>query len=75
MCPECGSYLIRLVQFNFGICSQTGYHDCGEYYECRECGAAGEPNDLVVGNRFTWKRNAAVTSRPVESLRANGITS
>lgn len=65
MCPECGSDAIRLVEFDFGICSQTGYHDYGEYYECRECGAKGDPDDLILENRFV--RQTAV-SEPVETV-------
>ena len=47
MCPECGGDRIRLVEFDFGTCSQTGYHDCGESFQCLECGATGDPDELV----------------------------
>ena len=49
MCPDCGSDRIRLIEFHFGICSQTGYHDCGEYFRCVDCGATGDPDELSIG--------------------------
>ena len=46
MCPECGSHQVTIHEFDFGVCPQTGYHDAGERFHCRECGAAGEPSEL-----------------------------
>jgi len=51
MCPECGSDRMRLIEFDFGICSQTGYRDCGEYFQCSDCGATGDPEELSVDDR------------------------
>ena len=48
MCPECGSDHISIEEYDFGICSQTGYHDCGEYFRCGDCGATGDPDELSV---------------------------
>ncbi len=45
MCPECGSSQVTIEAFDFGICSQTGYHDAGERFRCRECGATGDASD------------------------------
>ena len=51
MCPDCGSDQIDIVEFDFGICPQTGYHDCGELFRCLECGAAGELGELLDSER------------------------
>jgi hypothetical protein len=48
MCPECGSDYITIEEFDFGICSQTGYHDAGERFRCGACGATGGASDLVA---------------------------
>jgi len=59
MCPECGGDLIRVVEFDFGICSQTGYHDCGERFQCRECGASGSMDDLSIDRNVMRLKNGA----------------
>jgi hypothetical protein len=48
MCPECGSDNVQVTPFDFGRCPQTGYHDVGERYECNECGAFGDVDELVT---------------------------
>ena len=48
MCPECGSDNIRIEPYDFGRCSETGYHDAGERYRCLECGSSGDAEDLVA---------------------------
>jgi hypothetical protein len=30
------------------ISPQTGYHDAGERYQCLECGATGDADELVM---------------------------
>ena len=45
MCPECGSDHISFEEFDFGVCSQTGYHDAGERFSCGACGATGDATD------------------------------
>ncbi len=45
MCPECGSDHITFEEYDFGICSQTGYHDAGERFRCGTCGATGDVAD------------------------------
>ncbi len=45
MCPECGSDYISIEEYDFGICSQTGYHDAGEHFRCGACGATGDADD------------------------------
>jgi len=46
MCPDCGSERIHVIVFDSGVCSETGYHDCGERFQCRDCGSTGDPGDL-----------------------------
>ena len=48
MCPECGSENVRVVEYDFGRCRETGYHDAGERYECHVCGACGDAGELVT---------------------------
>ena len=48
MCPECGSDDIRIEEYDFGRCPETGYHDAGERYRCLACGATGDADELVV---------------------------
>ena len=47
MCPECGSDEVVINEYDFGICSQTGYHDAGERFRCLACGAQGDADDLA----------------------------
>ena len=47
MCPECGSDNVRVEEYDFGKCPETGYHDAGERYRCLECGAIGDADELV----------------------------
>ena len=47
MCPECLSNDVEVHEFDFGVCPQTGYHDAGEQFRCRACGATGDADDLV----------------------------
>ena len=46
MCPECGSDNVSVVEYDFGRCPETGYHDAGERYECHDCGAYGDADEL-----------------------------
>lgn len=46
MCPECGSNNIRVEPYDYGVCRETGYHDAGERYTCRNCGGSGDADDL-----------------------------
>jgi hypothetical protein len=48
MCPECGSENVRVVEYDFGRCRETGYHDAGERYECHDCGAYGDADELEL---------------------------
>ena len=50
MCPECGSDNVRIEPYDFGRCSETGYHDAGERYRCLECGASGDAEDLLAAD-------------------------
>jgi rubredoxin len=53
MCPECGSGEVTVQKYDFGICRETGYHDTGERFRCRACGAAGDAEDLVPCNSIS----------------------
>jgi hypothetical protein len=46
MCPECDSTQLKITEFDFGTCPETGYHDAGERFECQDCGAEGDADDL-----------------------------
>jgi rubredoxin len=50
MCPECGSDEVTAEEYDFGICRETGYHDAGERFRCRACGAEGDAEDLVAAD-------------------------
>ena len=45
MCPECGGEA-RVYEYDFGRCSETGYHDAGECYRCLDCGQTGDAADV-----------------------------
>jgi hypothetical protein len=47
MCPECGSNNVRIEVYDFGVCHETGYHDAGERFECRDCGAKGDVAEVA----------------------------
>ena len=51
MCPECGSSDVAVMEYDYGVCSETGYHDAGERFRCRACGATGGVDDLVTVGR------------------------
>jgi hypothetical protein len=64
MCPQCGSDDVRIEEYDFGICRETGYHDAGEIFICRACGAKGEIDELVIP---TEDDDAACNPRSVGS--------
>lgn len=45
-CPQCGSPDLRFEDCDFGVCSQTGYHDAGERISCLRCGYDIDPREL-----------------------------
>jgi len=45
-CPQCSGQDLRIVPYDYGTCSQTGYRDAGERWECRTCGAIGDGDGL-----------------------------
>jgi len=47
MCPECSSEKVYATPYDYGIDSDTGYHDQGEMARCSECGWQGVPEDVV----------------------------
>jgi len=50
VCPACGSWKLIAVEYDFGICSQTGYHEAGERFRCTVCGDQGDADELVCPN-------------------------
>ena len=53
MCPECDGFNLVVKHYDCGVCHQTGYHDAGEYFECRDCGAKGDVSEIVlVGDSY-----------------------
>jgi len=46
MCPDCGSSNVRVQSYDYGVCPETGHHDAGERYVCKDCGATGDADDL-----------------------------
>lgn len=47
MCPECGSSNLGVELYDYGVCRETGYHDAGERFHCRDCGTSADADDLV----------------------------
>lgn len=45
-CPQYDSRDLRIIPYDHGMCSQTGYRDAGERWECRTCGAIGDGDEL-----------------------------
>jgi len=41
-CPACGSDDLAVNEFDNGRESETGYHDAGVTYTCRNCGHTGD---------------------------------
>jgi hypothetical protein len=48
VCPMCGSGDVRVFEYDFGVCSQTGYSNSGERFECSRCGTSGESDELLA---------------------------
>ncbi len=53
LCPECLSDDVEVCAYDFGICRETGYHDAGDRFRCRACGATGNAVDLVPCNSIS----------------------
>ena len=47
MCPECESNNLTIKPYDYGISRETGYHDAGVRFECRDCGATGDASELA----------------------------
>ena len=53
MCPECGSNHLAIKQYDYGACRETGYHDAGERFHCRDCGDEGDVSEIrCVGDAY-----------------------
>ena len=49
-CPQCGRAGARVTPYDFGVCSETGYCDAGEWWECGECGAIKKAEESHTEN-------------------------
>lgn len=58
-CPHCYSQFITLIQFDFGMDQQTGVHDKGEVFECRDCGKSSTPEEVELEDQRSF--NQAMT--------------
>jgi hypothetical protein len=47
-CPDCGSDDLDFREYDFGVCSETGYHDAGVRAICRACGSENDERDTEV---------------------------
>jgi hypothetical protein len=47
MCPECGNNRVEIKHYDYGVCRETGYHDAGEYFQCRDCGAQSDVGEIA----------------------------
>jgi hypothetical protein len=45
-CPQCGASRLEIIEYDFGVCRETGYHDAGERFTCRACGATGDVEEI-----------------------------
>jgi hypothetical protein len=52
-CPECLSDDVEVCEYDLGVCRETGYHDGGERFRCRACGATGDAEDVVPCNSIS----------------------
>ena len=68
MCPECGSNDIIIQPYDYGICRETGYHDVGEDFQCRACGAKGDVSEIVSDDTGDPEKNVRTFFRRDISL-------
>jgi len=66
VCLECLSGNVEIREYNFGICQQTGYHDAGERFRCRACGATGDAADLARPVAAGCARDAGAAIQPTD---------
>jgi hypothetical protein len=70
-CPHCYSQFITLIQFDFGQDQQTGVHDRGEVFECRECKKASTPEEVEAEDIRSFEQAmtaACVLARSAEVI-------
>jgi hypothetical protein len=69
-CPECKSENVEFAPFDFGIDSQTGYHDEGMMGHCMEC------LHTIDAEEFGWKpakrQTSVVVAAPVAAAPVAG---
>ncbi len=45
-CPTCGD-ILQARTYDYGRCSETGYHDAGEYLYCDTCRQSVDEGDAL----------------------------
>jgi hypothetical protein len=70
---EVGPYsqFITLIQFDFGMDQQTGVHDRGEIFECRECKKVSTPEEVEAEDIRSFEQAmtaACVLARSAEVI-------
>ena len=58
-CPQCLSEDLAAYAYDFGVCPETGYHDAGERFQCRSCGATGPEEDILTDLKIPACRHSA----------------
>lgn len=76
ICPHCFSQFITLIQYDFGQDKQTGVHDKGEIFKCRECGRVSTPEEVEAEDdrSFHQAMTAACFLARTAEVIAAGIT-
>lgn len=54
----CKGCAVSYHSFDFGVCSQAGYRDAGEYWTCEECGRVVDERELAEAPPAGWLCNA-----------------
>src|SRR5262249_21938929 len=65
-CPECAGSELVALPFDFGMDPESGYHDAGERFLCRACGATGEAAEVAFEPANVRKQRRAVGVNIVE---------
>ncbi len=64
-CPTCGD-ILQARTYDYGRCSETGYHDAGEYLYCDICRQSVDEGDALEdgpeAERLRERREAEIES-------------
>ena len=50
ICPQCGAQEMIMRVYDYGTCSETGYHDAGEEWQCLQCGSISDEREMEKAN-------------------------